>query len=115
MKPIIDENKGIILITEYDTTSPEHIKGMEEWQELVEDMNIISNFDFDYQDDEGLTLWEGWEIERGDYVSFAKKLKNLTITQEDLIVFKSEIDKIKNGEKTIADLELELSEYDNKS
>ena len=105
------DNNTVIRITDIDRTSPVYLKMEEDITGLIWAISVINFFDFDYVDEAGNTYWTESGIEKGNYLEFAKLIRDeLQPSKEDIESFLGEVEKIKRGEKTLAQMEIDVDE-----
>lgn len=110
--PEIDFN-GIVKIMEIDKANEEFIKLEEEMADMAWAILIVNHIDFDYVDETEGDFWTANEIEKGNYIEFARMIKNeLQPTQSDIEIFFDEIKKIASKKPTIAELEINIKEQE---
>ena len=107
-----------ILITEYDSTSDEHIQGLLKQNAELAFLNVVSYIDFDrkcYDDKSLIEVINEERIEEGksviskdSYMDLIDWVKSKELSDLELQIFNDEIKKVERSEKTFAEEEMEL-------
>ena len=122
-KDFIKENPNIkedtyIVITEYDTTSESHIKGMLKQTNDMAYLNAIAFIDFDRKCYDGKSLIEVINedrvenklspLQKENYFDMLDWIKGKELSDMELKIFDEEIKRVERGEKTFAEQEYDL-------
>ena len=107
-----------ILVTEYDTTSDEHIKGILKQNAELAFLNVVSYIDFErkcYDDKSLIEVINEERKEKGlktilktDYIDLIEWVKSKEFNDSELQLFDDEVKKVERGERTLAEQEIEL-------
>ncbi|MGL5576787.1 MAG: hypothetical protein ACRDD8_05340 [Bacteroidales bacterium] len=78
-------SKIIPFIKIYDKSSQAYAENLQEKEKLEQIASIIKYVDMDFKNEDELTLWEDFEIEKGDYYELSKYFAyELCLSSQDL-------------------------------